>query len=45
MRENKEDNYTKNLAKKNQVCAIFRMRDIRKNVLPEFIKLRMETPC
>ena len=30
----KEDKYTKSLAK-NQVCAIFHMRDIRKNVLPK----------
>ena len=36
--------YAKGLAK-NQVCAIFHMRDIRKNVLPKFIKLCMETPC
>ena len=40
----KEDKYTKSSAK-NQVCAIFRMRDIQKNVLPKFIKLCMETPC
>ena len=40
----KEDEYTKSLAK-NLVCAIFHMRDIRKNVLPKFIKLCMETPC
>ena len=35
----KEDKYTKRLAK-NQVCAIFQMRDIRKNDLPssKFIK-------
>ena len=31
--EMKEDKYTKRLAK-NQVCAIFQMRDIRKNDLP-----------
>ena len=42
--EMKEDKYTKSLAK-NQVCAIFHMLDIRKNVLPKFIKLCMETPC
>ena len=35
--EMKEDKYTKRLAK-NQVCAIFQMRDIRKNDLPKFIK-------
>ena len=40
----KEDEYTKSLAK-NQVYAIVHMRDIRKNVLPKFIKLCMETPC
>ena len=44
IREMKEDKYTKSLAK-NQVCAIFHMLDIRKNVLPKFIKLCMETPC
>ena len=35
IREMKEDEYTKSLAK-NQVCAIFHMRDIGKNVLPKF---------
>ena len=40
----KEDKYAKSLAK-NQVYAIVHMRDIRKNVLPKFIKLCMETPC
>ena len=40
----KEDKYTKILAK-NQTCAIIHKRDIRKNVLPKFIKLCMETPC
>ena len=40
----KEDKYTKSLAK-NQVYAIVHMRDIRKNVLPKFIKFCMETPC
>ena len=39
--EMKEDKYIKSLAK-NQVCAIFHMRDIRKNILPKFIKLCME---
>ena len=39
----KEDKYTKSLAK-NQIYAIVHMRDIRKNVLPKFIKLCMETP-
>ena len=42
--ETKEDKYTKSLAK-NQICGIIRMRDIRKNVLPKFIRLCMETPC
>ena len=40
----KEDEYTKSLAK-NQVYAIVHTRDIRKNVLPKFIKLCMEMPC
>ena len=34
----KEDEYTKSLAK-NQVNVIVHMRDIRKKVLPKFIKL------
>ena len=42
--EMKEDKYSKSLAK-NQVDAIVHMRDIRKNVLPKFVKLCMETPC
>ena len=37
-REMKEEKYSKSLAK-NQVCAIFHMRDIQKNVVPKFIKL------
>ena len=40
----KEDKYTKSLAK-NQVYAIVHLRDIRKNVLLKFKKLRMETLC
>ena len=40
----KEDKYTKSLAK-NQVYAIAHMRDTRKNVLPKFTQLCMETPC
>ena len=40
----KEDKYTKSLAE-NQVYAIVHMRDIRKNVLPKFIKLCTETTC
>ena len=42
--EMKEYKYTKRLVK-TQVCAIFQMRDIRKNDLPKFIKLCLETPC
>ena len=42
--EMKEDQYANSLAK-SQACAIFHKRDIRKNVLPKFIKLCMETPC
>ena len=42
--EIEKDIYTKSLAK-NQGCATFYMQDIRKNVLCEFIKLRMEMPC
>ena len=38
----KEDKYTKSLAK-NQVYAIVHMQDIRKNVLPKFIMLCVET--
>ena len=41
--EMKEDNMQKSLAN-NHVCAIIPMRDIRKNVLPKFIRLCMETP-
>ena len=40
----KEHKYAKSLAN-DQVYAIVYMRDIRKNVLPKFIKLCMETPC
>ena len=35
--EMKEDKYTKGL-EKNQVSAIIHFRDIRKNVLPKFIR-------
>ena len=42
--EMKEDIYANSLAK-NQVRAIFHKRDIRRNILPKFIKLCMETPC
>ena len=40
--EMKED--TKRLAE-NQVCTITHLRDIRKSILPQFIRLCMETPC
>ena len=36
--------YTKTLAK-IQVREIFRIRDIRRNVLPKRIEVCMETPC
>ena len=39
----KEDKYTKRHVK-NQVYAIVHMGDIRKKVLPKFIKLCMKTP-
>ena len=42
--EMKGDKYTKTLAK-IWVGGIIRIRDIRGNVLPKFIELRMETPC
>ena len=40
----KEGTSTKTLAK-IQVRGIFRIRDIRRNVLPKFIEICMETPC
>ena len=36
--------YTKIFAK-IQVNAIFHMRDIRRNFVPKFVDLCMETPC
>ena len=42
--EMKGGTYTKTLAK-IQVRGIFRIRDIRRNVLPKFIEICMETPC
>ena len=42
--EMKVGTYTKTLAK-IQVRGIFRIRDIRRNVLPKFIEICMETPC
>ena len=44
IKEVKEDEHSNSLAK-IQVCAIFRAGDIRRNVLPKFIRLCMETPC
>ena len=43
-REMKGGTYPKTLAK-IQVRGIFRIRDIRRNVLPKFIEICMETPC
>ena len=40
----KEEKCKKGLVK-NQVYAIVHRRDIRKNVLPKFIRLCMATPC
>ena len=42
--EMKEDERTKSLSK-NQLCAIFSMRDIWRNVLPKLINLCMEILC
>ena len=42
--EMKGGKYTKTFAK-IQVRRIFRIRDIRRNVLPKFIEICMETPC
>ena len=42
--EIKGGTYTKTLAK-IQVRGIFRIRDIRRNVLPKLMKICMETPC
>ena len=39
----KEGEYTKSFAK-NQACAIFHTRDIRKKVLLKFVKLCLKTP-
>ena len=44
MWEMKGGKYTKFLAK-IQVRRIFRIRDIRRNVLRKFIEICMETPC
>ena len=41
--EMKGGKYTKPLAK-IQATEIFRIRDIRRNVLPKFIQICMETP-
>ena len=40
----KGDTYTKTLAK-IQVRGMFRIRDIRRKVLPKFTEICMETPC
>ena len=42
--EMKGGKYAKTLAK-IQVRGIFRIRDIRRNVLPKLIEICMETPC
>ena len=42
--EMKGGTYTKTLAK-IQVRGIFRIRDIRRIVLPKIIEICMETPC
>ena len=42
--EMKGGNYAKTLAK-IQVRGIFHIRDTRRNILPKFIKICMETPC
>ena len=42
--EMKGGTYTLTLAK-IQVRGIFRIRDIRRNVLPKLIEICMETPC
>ena len=42
--EIKRGKYTKTLAK-IQARRIFRIKDIRRNVLPKFIEICMETPC
>ena len=42
--EMKGGKYAKTLAK-IQVRGIFHIRDIRRNILPKFIKICMETPC
>ena len=44
IKEVKQDEHSNSLAK-IQVCAIFRAGDIRRNVLPKFIRLCMETTC
>ena len=44
IKEEKEEEYSNSVAK-IQVCAMFRAGDIRRNVLPKFIRLCMETPC
>ena len=41
--EIKEDKYTESLGK-NQVCVIFHMQDLWKNVLPKFINRHIGVP-
>ena len=42
--EMKGGKYVKTIAK-TQIKGIFRIRDIRRNVLPKVIEICMETPC
>ena len=44
IKEVKEDSNKESLAK-IQACAMFRVGDIRRNVLLKFIRLCMEMPC
>ena len=44
IKEEEGDEYSNSVAK-IQVCAMFRVGDIQRNVLLKFIRLRMETPC
>ena len=44
IKEVKEDEYL-NCVASIQVCAMFRVGDIRRNVLLKFMRLCVETPC
>ena len=44
IKEIKKDEYSNSLAKV-QVCAMFRVGDIQRNVLFKFIRRFLETPC